>query len=235
LLSARHRLDTSELGHPLSQLRSPVYYSQLILWERCLRLVDSSFDLILKARPDLFFLPHTTSLGWSARCAHTGQPLVTLFDQPLVVTNASIFTFISPFVAGGIDDIMLLGNSAAMRRAVGALKHHVDTASANGRNSTEWHLYSLETLTIEETLRFHVERSQLAIYCMGGRRLFTKLETCQRCLLPDGRGFRYGTFGSAFRGNVTWLTADRAIPIGYEPAGTSQWMTPSTHIVKQIN
>jgi hypothetical protein len=78
---------------------------QYTLWKRCLSLVGPAFELIIKARPDMFFVPEITSLGWHARCARTGQPILTLFGQTMLVANASVFTFISPYDQSGVDDV----------------------------------------------------------------------------------------------------------------------------------
>ena len=178
-------------------------YLQYTLWARCLDMVSPDFELIVKMRPDLYFLPHTTNLGWSGRSADTGQPMIKLFGQQMIVTDMSVFAFTSPYAGLPLDDTLVIGPAAAMRVAVGALKARFDSGAyaAWGHLRAEW-LF----------LR-HLQHSNLTIYCMGSRHLFSRVEPCSRCMLTNGTGVLYGnqlttSFGNRMQ-NFTWSRADR--------------------------
>ena len=171
--------------------------SQYTLWKRCLSLVGDGFDLIVKARPDIFSMPEVTSLGWHTRCARTGQPMLSLLGQNLLVTNTSVFAFISPYDDEGIDDTFIIGAAAVMRVAVGVLKDRTASGAYD-----PW-LHS----SAERLFHQHLKANNISIHCMGGRGLFTKFDSCSRCLLPNGTGFRFGTTA---RMPSPWTSADIA-------------------------
>ena len=171
-------------------------YAQYTLWARCMDMVDPSFDFVVKARPDLYFLPQTTSLSWGGRSQTTQQPVLKLFGQRMLMTESAIFAFISPFYDGAIDDTLVIGTTKSVRAAIAGLKRRIDSGAliAKPNSAAEW------------IFQTHVEHSNLTRYCMGGRRLFTKLEICSRCIV-NGSGIRYGTFGNNVR-NMTWQHLD---------------------------
>ena len=82
-----------------------------------------------------------------------------------------------------------------MRLAVGGLKDQTESDAY-----AAWRHFTAERL-----FRLHLRANHLTVYCMGGRGLFTTLDPCSRCLLPNGTGYRYGTHASA---PYQWKSSD---------------------------
>lgn len=207
-------------------------YSQYALWERALAMVGPEYDVVVKTRPDAYLYTYLTALSWS-RCALTGLPMMSLLGQPLVVRNSSVFAFVSPYVDGAIDDTFLVGSAPAMQLAVGGLKRSIDLGEYQLSDSQYWSRARSEawpTLhapaarrradgvptawrspSAESFFLQHVLHRNLSVYCLGGRALLMNVETCSRCLLPNGTGMRFGHWSRI--ANLSWARPDWVTPL----------------------
>jgi len=244
------RLNTSILG-PDPESWHLHLYSQYVLWERALSLVGPEYDVIVKTRPDAYLYTYLTKLSWH-RDAATGQFMMSLLGQPMLVRNSSIFAFVSPYVEGAIDDTVIIGTASAVRLAAGDKKRSIDAGEYAISDAQYWersrvemwsslldpdppraqctpellsrgeasrprctthpmHPAAWRSPSAESFFLQHLFHRRLSVYCLGGRALLMNVETCSRCLLPNGTGMMYGHWSR--RANISWSRVDEATPL----------------------